>query len=78
MVSVIEVPSVVYCTVEPGPADDPDLIITAGPQIRDVLAGELDADTAVATGAVQLEGDASLFGRFIDRMRVPYSANARA
>ena len=61
-------------TVGEGPADDPDLVITAGPQIRDVLAGELDAPTAVATGAVQLEGDASLFERFAETLRVPYSA----
>ena len=65
-------------TVGPGPAEDPDLIISAGPQIRDVLAGELDPDTAVATGVVQLEGDAALFGRFAERLRVPYSENLRA
>lgn len=62
-------------TAGPGAADDADLVITAGPQIRDVLAGELDADTAVSTGVVQLEGDATLFERFADVMRVPYSPN---
>lgn len=61
-------------TVGEGPAERPDLVITAGPQIRDVLAGELDAPTAVATGAVQLDGDASLFPRFAETLRVPYSA----
>jgi DNA-binding HxlR family transcriptional regulator len=65
-------------TVAPGPAEKPDLVITAGPQIRDVLAGELDAQTAVETGVVQLEGDASLFQRFADTMRVPYSPNVPA
>lgn len=65
-------------TVGEGPAEHPDLIITAGPQIRDVLAGELDAPTAVATGVVQLEGDASLFERFAETMRVPYSAHVPA
>jgi DNA-binding HxlR family transcriptional regulator len=65
-------------TVGPGAADAPDLTITAGPQIRDVLAGELDAETAIATGAVQLEGDASLFARFAERLRVPYSPNVPA
>ncbi|WP_085369045.1 winged helix-turn-helix transcriptional regulator [Leifsonia sp. NCR5] len=59
-----------------GPAEQPDLVITAGPQIRDVMAGELDAPTAVATGVVQLEGDASLFERFAATLRVPYSPNA--
>jgi DNA-binding HxlR family transcriptional regulator len=65
-------------TVGPGAADAPDLVITAGPQIRDLLAGELDADTAIATGAVQLEGDASLFARFADSLHVPYSPNVPA
>jgi DNA-binding HxlR family transcriptional regulator len=60
-------------TVGEGPAERPDLVITAGPQIRDVMAGELDAPTAVATGVVQLEGDASLFDRFAETLRVPYS-----
>jgi DNA-binding HxlR family transcriptional regulator len=60
-------------TVAPGAADAPDLTITAGPQIRDVIAGELDAATAIATGAVQLDGDASLFARFAETLHVPYS-----
>ena len=62
-------------TVGTGPAENPDLVIIAGPQIRDLLAGVLDADTAIATGAVQLEGDESLFRRFADSFHVPYSAN---
>ena len=57
----------------PGPAEHPDLVITAGPELRDMLAGELDADTAVASGAVQLEGDPALFERFAEKLRVPYS-----
>lgn len=65
-------------TVAPGPAEKPDLVITAGPQIRDLLAGELDAETAVATGAVQLEGDVRLFTRFADTLRVPYSPHVPA
>lgn len=65
-------------TVGPGAAPAPDLVITAGPQIRDLLAGELDADTAIASGAVQLEGDASLFARFADTLHVPYSPNVPA
>jgi DNA-binding HxlR family transcriptional regulator len=65
-------------TVGAGAADAPDLIIAAGPQIRDLLAGELDAQTAIATGAVQLEGDASLLERFAHTLRVPYSPNVPA
>ncbi|RDV46175.1 HxlR family transcriptional regulator [Leifsonia sp. ku-ls] len=65
-------------TVGEGPAERPDLVITAGPQIRDVMAGELDPPTAVATGVVQLEGDASLFDRFAETLRVPYSEHVPA
>jgi DNA-binding HxlR family transcriptional regulator len=65
-------------TVGPGPAEDADLVITAGPQIRDVLAGELDAQTAIDTGVVQLEGDPHLFERFADTLRVPYSPHLPA
>jgi DNA-binding HxlR family transcriptional regulator len=65
-------------TVGPGAADAPDLVITAGPQIRDLLAGELDAETAIATGAVQIEGDPALFSRFADSLHVPYSPNVPA
>jgi DNA-binding HxlR family transcriptional regulator len=65
-------------SVGSGPVEHADLVISAGPQIRDVLAGELDAATAVATGAVQLEGDVALFERFADTLRVPYSANVPA
>ncbi len=65
-------------TVGPGPAEQPDLVITAGPELRDVLAGELDADAAVATGAVELEGDASLLSRFTETLRVPYSPHVPA
>lgn len=61
--------------VGPGPAEGADLTITAGPQIRDLLAGELDAQTAITAGVVRLEGDASLFQRFADSLRVPYSSN---
>ncbi|MFP3464075.1 winged helix-turn-helix transcriptional regulator [Leifsonia sp. SIMBA_070] len=65
-------------SVGAGPATDPDLTITAGPQIRDVLAGELDAQTAIETGAVQLDGDPALFERFAETLRVPYSPNVSA
>jgi DNA-binding HxlR family transcriptional regulator len=65
-------------TAGPGAAEKPDLVITAGPEIRDVLAGELDAATAVKTGALRLEGDASLFARFTESLRVPYSPHVPA
>lgn len=64
--------------VGPGPAENADVTITAGPQIRDLLAGELGAQTAIDTGAVQVDGDASLFQRFADTLRVPYSPHVPA
>ncbi|MBJ8344220.1 helix-turn-helix domain-containing protein [Antrihabitans sp. YC2-6] len=61
-------------TVAPGPGSAPDLVISGGPGFRDVLAGVLDADAAVATGAVELSGDESLFADFQATFSVPYSA----
>ncbi len=65
-------------TVDPGAAEKPDLVITAGPQIRDLLAGELDAQGAIDQGVVALEGDESLFPRFVGALHVPYSPYAPA
>ncbi len=65
-------------TVSASPAENPDLTIIAGPQIRDLLAGELDPQTAVETGAVQIEGDPALFDRFAATLRVPYSPHVPA
>lgn len=62
-------------TADPGFAEDADLEITAGPGIRDVLAGTLSAQDAVETGAVALDGDPALFERFADTLRVPYSVH---
>ena len=65
-------------TVSPGAAEPADLTITAGPAIRDLLAGGLDPQAAIAAGAVELDGDATLFGRFADTLRVPYSPHVPA
>jgi DNA-binding HxlR family transcriptional regulator len=51
-----------------GPAD---LAFTAGPDIHRLIAGELAADQAIATGAVQvLHGNADLLGRFAETFRL--------
>jgi DNA-binding HxlR family transcriptional regulator len=60
-------------TVTPGESEPADVVITTGPVIRDLLAGELEPDAALASGAVVLDGDRALFDRFAARMRVPYS-----
>ena len=60
-------------TVAPGPHPKPDLIVDAGPEFRDVLAGVLSPDEAMATGGIELTGDASLFPDFVATFTVPYS-----
>jgi len=62
-------------TADPGLLEDADLEITAGPGIRDLLAGALSPQDALATGVVVLDGDPALFDRFAQTLRVPYSAN---
>jgi DNA-binding HxlR family transcriptional regulator len=61
---------------DPGQLEDPDLEIVAGPGIRDLLAGTLSPQDALATGVVQIQGDPALFERFARALHVPYSANA--
>ena len=61
-------------SVAPGPDPAPDLVVNAGPGFRDVLAGLLDPDAALAAGAVELIGDESLFADFAATFSVPYSA----
>lgn len=60
-------------SVKPGGHPAPDLVVIAGPGFRDVLAGVLDHDAALATGAVELIGDRSLLADFTATFTVPYS-----
>jgi hypothetical protein len=60
-------------SVEPGGHPAPDLVLVGGPGFRDVLAGELDPDAALAAGAVELIGDRSLLADFTATFAVPYS-----
>ncbi|KJL29049.1 helix-turn-helix transcriptional regulator [Microbacterium azadirachtae] len=62
-------------TADPGLLEDPDLEIVAGPGIRNLLAGTLSPQDALATGVVQIQGDPALFERFAQALHVPYSAN---
>ncbi|MGO1944410.1 MAG: winged helix-turn-helix transcriptional regulator [Ancrocorticia sp.] len=59
-----------------GPATDADLVIEAGPGFRDLLAGTLDARTALIEGLVAIEGDPALLDDFTFIFRVPYSPSA--
>ena len=56
-----------------GAAADADLVVEAGPGFRDLLAGTLDPATAIATGAVAVEGDRALLEDFVAVFKVPYS-----
>jgi DNA-binding HxlR family transcriptional regulator len=51
-------------TVEPGDYPAADLIISSGPAIRAVMAGEITPADAVSSGAVLLEGNTPLFEKF--------------
>ena len=62
-------------SVRPGSHPAPDLTVHAGPGFRDVLAGELDPDSAVEEGVVRLQGDSTLFKEFAWIFHAPYSAN---
>jgi DNA-binding HxlR family transcriptional regulator len=47
-----------------------DLVITAGPELRALMAGEVSPREALASGSVQLEGDEGLFARFAELFRI--------
>lgn len=64
--------------VAPGEHPAPDLVITGGPGFRDLLAGVLDPETAIANGVVELDGDPALLAPFVATFTVPYSAGTRA
>lgn len=59
--------------VAPGAAASADLVITCGPELRDLLGGVIDPDTAVATETVTLDGDAALLAPFTATFSMPYS-----
>ena len=60
-------------SVKPGGHPAPDLVVVAGPGFRDVLAGVLAPDVALAARAVELIGDRSLLADFTATFTVPYS-----
>lgn len=64
--------------VAPGEHPAPDLVITGGPEFRDLLAGVLDPETAIAKGVVELDGDPALLGPFAATFTVPYTGAAEA
>lgn len=57
--------------IGPGAAPDADLVITGGPGFRDLLAGVLDPEEAIAGDAVELAGDPALLSDFVSILTVP-------
>jgi DNA-binding HxlR family transcriptional regulator len=60
-----------------GPAEDPDLRVSAGDHFRAFVAGELTAAEYAALPDVTVEGDASLLATFADLFRIPFERSAR-
>lgn len=56
-----------------GERPDADLLITAGPGLRDLLAGVLDPYDAIDQGLIEVEGDPDLLALFAGAFVVPYS-----
>ncbi len=55
---------------EVGPLPAAELVITTGPALRALLAGELEPAAAVARGDVQISGAPALLVRFTELFRI--------
>ena len=53
-----------------GPLPAPDLIIEAGPAIKDLMSGAIGPAEAIENGSVHLTGDAKLLTRFAEVFRI--------
>jgi DNA-binding HxlR family transcriptional regulator/putative sterol carrier protein len=58
-------------SVAEGPLADADLIIEAGPAVKDLMNGELSPAEALAQGSVRVRGDAALLDGFARAFRIP-------
>jgi DNA-binding HxlR family transcriptional regulator len=56
--------------VAEGPLEDADLVIEAGPVLRALMDGEIEADEAIANGSVRIIGDAALLRTFAELFRI--------
>jgi DNA-binding HxlR family transcriptional regulator len=63
-------------TTGTGPTTDPDLVISGGPGIRAMFAGEVTADEALAAGIVAIDGDVALLREFTGMFRLDVRAPA--
>lgn len=60
-------------SVAAGEHPDPDLTIIAGPRFRDLLAGEIEPQSAERAGAATLNGDLASLIDFCAAFRIPYA-----
>ena len=58
-------------TVAEGPLAAADLIIEAGPVVKDLMAGDITPAAAIASGGVRLTGNQALLGRFVELFHIP-------
>src|SRR5437762_1401936 len=58
-------------TVHEGPLADADLVIEAGPGVKDLMSGALSPRHAIHSGIVHLTGDPALLDRFVEVFRIP-------
>lgn len=56
--------------VNVGAAEKPDVVIEAGPALKDVMARIVTPREAIKSGAVQVRGDKKLFDRFPEIFRI--------
>jgi DNA-binding HxlR family transcriptional regulator len=57
--------------VAEGALADPDLVIEAGPGLKDLMNGDLSPREAIMAGSVRLTGPPALLDRFVELFRIP-------
>jgi len=58
-------------TVAEGPLAAADLIIEAGPAVKDLMTGDVSPGEAIASGSVRLAGNEALLARFVELFHIP-------
>jgi DNA-binding HxlR family transcriptional regulator len=61
-----------------GALPDADLVIEAGPALKDLMSGEVSPGEAIERGSVRLVGDPALLDRFIELFHIPTRPGALA
>ena len=56
--------------VAEGPLVDADLVIETGPEIKELMAGEVTPAEAIESGSVRLTGNPEFLSRFVDTFRI--------